>query len=325
MYIQVGIMAVATFIVAAIIRVALAERRDYKQSWAHCGIRVSPAYVRAMERLIDPNDPTPFRTFVLRPWNPRTWQLWRMAVRVERKVFWETDKNTAWQLWRTAVLYLITTALVVGVDQRCVHVPYSMPYSMIRVTWGSIFGLITGKAIKNKKYWNTSVRKALKRAGIPWYALFVPWSWDITMIATLEEYRGVTSYTDDIAATMGILAQTCQFSEDRRMKWWFTILSRGTYFNIQRHTGHPWEFFFDPKKSWMSYFGSKGSQPFYCHFPAWIWRLFTEDRETFEMLFRNGLPHFRYAPRSAPLRDPVKPKGYPEKPLGTVQSEVTPV
>jgi hypothetical protein len=330
MYIQAGIVAVVALVAMTVTRVVLAERRDYEESWQHCGIRVSPAYVRAMERLIDPNDTAPFREFVLRPWNPRTWQLWRMAVRIERLVFWETDKNTALELWRTAVKYLLTTALVVGVDQRLGRIiypadphrggrRYAMAYGMIRVTWGSPFGLITLKGVKSKKYWHTPVRKALKIAGMPWYALYVGRTWDITMIAVLQEYRFKTSHTDGVTVTMGILAQTCQFSEDRRMRWWFTILARGAFHNIQRHTGSPWEFFFDPKRSWMPYFGSKGSQPFYCHFPAWIWRLFTEDRETFEILFRNGMPEFRYAPRSAPLRDPVKPKGYPRRPEGTVQ------
>jgi hypothetical protein len=326
-----GVIGIGGLILVAVIGalVALAEWRDHKNSWTHCGIRVSPAYVRAMERLIDPNDSQPYRLFVLRPWNPRTWQLWRMAVRVERKVFWETDSNTAWQLWRAAVLYLFTTALVVGVDQRRVHAPYPVTYGMIRVTWGSPFGLITLKGVKSKKYWRTPVRAALKIAGMPWYAPYVRRSFDITMVAVLEEYRAKNKdmpYTGNVAVTMGILAQTCQLSEDRRMRWWFTILARGPFFNIQRHTGRPWEFFFDPKDSWMSYFGSKASQPFFCHFPAWMWRLYTEDRGTFDMLFRNGMPEFRYEPRCAPLRDPVKPKGYRERPEGTISApEVTPV
>ena len=317
MCILIGSVAVVMCIVIAVAVVAWKEWRDYKQSWQHCGIRVSPAYVRAMERLTDPTDTAPYRLYVLRPWHVRTWQLWRMAVRVERLVFWETDKNTAWELWWTALRYLGTTALVVGVDQRRVHAAYPVTYGMIRVTWGSIFGLITLKGVKSKKYWRTPVRRALKIAGMPWYAPYVGRSWDITMIAVLKEYRFKTSFTDGVAATMGILAQTCQFSEDRRMRWWFTILARGAFHNIQRHTGYPWEFIFDPKLSWMPYFGSKGSQPFFCHFPAWIWRLFTEDRQTFEMLFRGGMSAFRYAPRRAPLVDPVRPRGYPDRPEDT--------
>lgn len=303
-----GNSTIAAFVVVACIAaIGFRELHDRLRSWEHCGIRVSPAYVRTMRRLVDPDDQTPYRTFVLRPWNPRTWQLWRTAVRIERRVFWEEDGNTPWQLWRAAAKYLLTTALVVGVDQRKVHAPYPVAFGMMRISWGSVFGLITLKALKDPKYWNIrSIRKLLRQNGVPWYAPFWGRAWDITMIAVLKEYEGRSKYTGYVPVTLGLLAQTCQLSEDRRMKWWFTILQKGAFHSIQYLTGDPWQVIEGVGGRWISYFGSKGSNAFLCNFPAWIARLYEEDSKKFDRFFRGGMSKwFRYAERRAPLRKPI--------------------
>lgn len=286
---------------------APAWRPWWSRSWYHCGVRVSPGLWNELERLRDQSDIRPYRTYVVRPFQWRRRHLWRLATRIERLVFRETDNNSAFSLWWAAWPQLLRTALVVMVDQRRVHARHHMPMAMMRLTWGRQSQLATIKAMHGDPWRVKNSTKVLVDNELWWHVKSRHDLLDITMLAMLKEYTN-DAYSGINVPAKAMFAQVCQFAEDHFMRWWFTVLNRATFTFIQSLVRGPWWTFKKAGFFWGPYWGSKYSQPLWGDMNAWRWKLYQQDRQAYLDMWRDGMANVcTFEPRCTPP-EPVETK-----------------
>lgn len=259
--------------------------------WTYeCDIRITDAYRQEMRELYDAALTQPYRLYVIRRQDRSRRQLWRMAERIEHRVFWETDRNTRLSLMAAGYRWLNTAAMVVIVDQRPDNEgrPRNFAFGMARVTWGSWRSIPTLRALAKKPWRVSDVPRLLEENGMPRDAGMSTDAMDVTMIAVLKEYRSRGRYFDK-GAVMGLLAQVCRFAEDQNIKWWFTILNKNAHRTLRVIMDMRWREFEGISEEWLPYFGSRESRPFWCNLPEWLEWLARERPRQHHNLLREGL------------------------------------
>lgn len=266
-----------------------------------CGIRIPKAYWQEMGELYDSTLTQPYRLYVVHRHDKSQRHLWRMAERIEHRVFWETDGNSRLSLLLTGYRWLKTTAMIVIVDQRPDDQgrPCNFAFGMVRVTWGSRKSVITLEALRKKPWHVSNVSDLLESNGIPQDAGQHPTAMDVTMLAILKEYRSRGRYYDKKVA-VGLLAQLCQLVESSKTEWWFTILNRLAHRTVCIITKVHLKEFDGVSEEWLPYFGSKQSKPFWCNVPKWLEWLAYEHPAHYRDILQDGHSDlFAFEPRSS--------------------------